>query len=126
MGYESDVIFALDKGLIPYFLTIVSKDTFFVKNLFTRFTLNKNYLGEGHYLFHMTRGIWDGVQRQYLVNVLDEMENDDNIDISLEERGLPGVANLFRYIVLGEDLDDRLDKGWAFMDEICIQQTIKF
>ena len=126
MGYETDVIFALDKRLVPYFLVFAAEEPFFIKTLFTQFTLNKDYLGEGHYLFHLEKGEWSKKTESQFLDLIINLEENEKIGDSLEERSLPGVSELFRYIMIGEDMDDYSDKGWAFMDEIHIQRSIKF
>ena len=129
MGYRSEVILALDAKLVPALMTAFAKCEQ-TQKMCTQDTdnLETDYDGEGNWLMRWDHIKWyDSFPEIEMLNKLIEaMESDE-----LDECGMPTnddapiSSELFRFVRIGEDMDDNEVRGHGF-DNIYISRGISF
>ena len=120
MGYRSEVVFAIEKEVVPLFIAHIAENTAAQNFCFKETDYHtKDYMSNGHWLFR-----WDHVKWY------DSYPEVQAITTFINERlqNLPdGWASdpeeYYRLVILGEDVDDNQVHGWAF-DHIYIQRSI--
>ena len=121
MGYRSEVVFAIDKDIVPLFIAHIASNTAAQTLCFKHSDHHtKDYQGEGHWLFR-----WDHIKwydsypeiqaiRSFIDDKLQELPE------SFSEGG-----DYYRLVILGEEIDDNKCEGWGF-DTICISRGIDY
>ena len=131
MGYRSEVVLALDKKLVPALMSAFAQSpeardlcTVHCDNLMT------DYDGEGNWMMR-----WDHIkwydsypEIQQIEMLLEALAMDDltpyGID-TLEDHNDDSYEELYKFIRLGEEIDDLDQRGYAFPD-IFITRGINF
>jgi len=120
MGYRSDVAIAIHKDLQGEFLTFLNT-TKLMAEIFgdhSDFHLDKDYLGEGHWLFTCSDVKWytnfdDYKDIQMFENFMDAMDkNNDH-----QEK--------YRFLRLGEEIEDIEYRGDWWESEIHVKREIQ-
>ena len=122
MGYRSEVVLAVSKDLMPHFLSVLAK-TPDVRTLVFKdhSSLHKDYDGEDTFVV-----AWGGIkwyegypEIDALNKFIDECDGD----------GIEGIEDTyehFRFLRLGEDSDDMIEKGGLCCEDICFNRSISF
>ena len=120
MGYRSDVAIAIHKDLHGDFLTFLKTEKLMVEIFGDRsdFDLDKDYLGEGHWLFTAEDikwyATWDEfADIQMFEKFMDAMEEEE------EKR------EKYRFIRIGEELEDIEYRGDWYESEIHVKREIQ-
>ena len=116
MGYRSDVIFACTADAVPVLLAEAGKSPALKELLFADADekLLGSYDSEGSYLFRWNHIKWyDGTPWVQAFNQMIE-----KIEEKLDQEA-------YRWICIGEELDDVEVKGWGF-DHIYVRREIEY
>lgn len=122
MGYRSEVVLAVSKDLMPHFLSVLVKTPGLRPLVFKdHSTLVKDYDGEDTFVVS-----WGGIkwyegypEIDALNEFIDECDGD----------GIEGIENThehFRFLRLGEDYDDMVEKGELCAWDICFHRSIAY
>ena len=117
MGYCSQTMLVIDKDLVPHFMVATSgcpKTQAFCFQDSDVF--EQDYNGEGAMLFYWTRVKW--------IEGYNEIDLIEKFLADCEYEGTR-TSLKFRFIRIGEDYDDIVDRGDCFWD-IEVQRTINF
>ena len=119
MGYRSDVAIAIHKDLHGEFLTLLKTEKLMVEMFGDRsdFDLDKDYLGEGHWLFTAEDIKWyttfsEFEDIQLFENFMDAMEE------VIEKR------EKYRFIRIGEELEDIEYRGDWWRSDLGVSRRI--
>ena len=120
MGYRSDVAIAIHKDLHGEFLTFLKTEKL-MSEIFgdmSDFQLDKDYLGEGHWLFTCNSVKWytnfdDYKDIQMFENFMDAMEE------VVEKR------EKYRFVRIGEEIEDIEYRGDWWESEIHVKREIQ-
>ena len=122
MGYRSAVGFAIDKDVVPLFIAHIASNTATQALCFKHSDHHtKDYQGEGHWLFR-----WDHIKWYESYPEIQAIRS--FIDEKIQElpESFDGEAeDYYRLIILGEEVDDNKEEGWAF-DHIYIRRGIDY
>ena len=121
MGYRSEVLFAIDKKVVPLFVAHIASNTAAQTLCFKHVDEHtKDYLGEGHWLFR-----WDHIKWYDSYPEIQAIRSfiDDKLQELPESFG--EGCNYYRLVILGEEIDDNKCEGWGF-DNICISRGIDY
>ena len=116
MGYRSDVIFACTADAVPVLLAEAGKSAALQELLFADADekLLGEYDSEGSYLFRWSHIKWyDGTPWIQAFNQMIE-----KIEEKLDQEA-------YRWVCIGEELDDVQVKGWGF-DHIYVSREIEY
>ena len=129
MGYRSEVALALDAKIVPALLTAFAKceET---QKLCTQHVdhLDTDYGGKGNWLMRWDHIKWyDSFPEIEMINSLIEaLECEDLSEFGLKnDDNAPDYTELFRFVRLGEEMDDNEQRGYGF-DNIYISRAISF
>ena len=129
MGYRSEVILAIDAKLVPALMTAFAKceET---QKLCTKDTdhLDTDYDGKGNWLMRWDHIKWyESYPEVAMIEKLVEgMECEDLSEFGLKnDDNAPDYTELFRFVRLGEEMDDNEQRGYGF-DNIYITRGISF
>ena len=122
MGYRSEVVIAISKDLMPHFLTVFAKEPGCRPMVFKDHDyMNENYDGEETFIVS-----WSGIkwyegypEIDALNHFLDKCEGD-------EIEGIEEPWEHFRFLRLGEDTEDMVEKGYMHACDICFHRSISF
>ena len=122
MGYRSEVVIAISKDLMPHFLTVFAKEPGCRPMVFKDHDyMNENYDGEETFIVS-----WSGIkwyegypEIDALNHFLDKCEGD-------EIEGIEEPWEHFRFLRLGEDVEDMVEKGYMHASDICFHRSISF
>ena len=116
MGYRSDVIFACTADAVPILLAEAGKSAALKELLFADADekLLGDYDGYGSYLFRWECIKW--YKSSPWVQAFDQMI--EKIEEKLDQEA-------YRWICIGEELDDVQTKGWGF-DHIYVRREIEY
>ena len=116
MGYRSDVIFACTADAVPILLAEAGKSAALKELLFADADekLLGDYDGYGSYLFRWECIKW--YKSSPWVQAFDQMI--EKIEEKLDQEA-------YRWICIGEELDDVEVKGWGF-DHIYVRREIEY
>ena len=122
MGYRSEVVFAIDKDIVPLFIAHIASNTAAQTLCFKHSEHHtKDYQGEGHWLFR-----WDHIKWYESYPEIQAIRS--FIDEKIQElpESFDGEAeDYYRLIILGEEVDDNKEEGWGF-DHIYISRSIDY
>ena len=120
MGYRSDVAIAIHKDLQGEFLTFLNTEKLMAQIFgdMSDFTLDKDYQGEGHWLFTANSIKWytnwddyaDIQMFEKFMNAMDEKSKHDT---------------LYRFLRIGEELEDIEYRGDWCESEIHVHRSIQ-
>ena len=120
MGYRSDVAIAIHKDLQGDFLTFLNTEKLMADIFGERsdFTLNKDYQGDGHWLFTASSikwyTSWDEFKDiQMFEKFMETMEEDED----KEEK--------FRFLRIGEEIEDIEYRGGWYASDIYVKREIQ-
>ena len=120
MGYRSDVAIAIHKDLQGEFLTFLNTEQLMAEIFGDRssFDLDKDYQGEGHWLFTADQIKWystweEFVDIQMFEKFMDAMEED------VEKR------EKFRFLRIGEEIEDIEYRGDWYASDIYVKREIQ-
>jgi len=120
MGYRSDIAIAIHKDLHGDFLTFLNTEKLMADIFGERsdFNLDKNYKGEGHWLFTADQikwyATWDEfADIQMFERFMDAMTEDED----KEEK--------FRFIRIGEETDDNEVRGGWYEADLYVKRSIQ-
>ena len=120
MGYRSDVAIAIHKDLQGEFLTFLNT-TKLMAEIFgdhSDFHLDKDYLGEGHWLFTCSDVKW-------------YTNFDDYKDIQMFEKFMDAMEEVvekrekYRFIRIGEEIEDIEYRGDWWESELHVRRSIE-
>ena len=126
MGYRSEVVLAIAPEVAPAFMALCAQ----TPELHTLCFKENDHLesgvdNKGDYLFQ-----WDHIkwypsypEVEALEAFMDALESDDLSEYG--EKGERDWHQYFKFVRIGEDLDDTDQRGYGF-DNICINRSISF
>ena len=114
MGYRSEVILAVGPEVMPQFMVTMAKSPEARKMCWSEHDeMIKDYCNiEGAFLFRWDHIKWyDSFEEiQALQDFIDWCENED---VEVDGR-LQSAAEYFRFVRIGEEMDDNVAQGWGF------------
>ena len=122
MGYRSEVVMAVGKELMPHFLAVLAKHPALVPMVFKDSDMvEKDYDGKETLLVQWSFIKWYESYHEVdaLNSFFDECEGD-----CIEEVEEPWEH--FRFLRLGEDSNDMVEKGYLHSSDICFHRRISF
>jgi len=130
MGYRSQVVLAVSKELKPYFLTALASS----QNAASLVFKETDHFEEDGYNDGTMLMSWSGIKwydSYEEINIIEKFisdcESDDLEGWEAEQNDEDGFAyQNFRFVRLGEDYDDIVDKGEHLYGEIHISREIQF
>ncbi len=121
MGYRSEVVFAIDKKVVPLFIAHIASNTAAQTLCFKHSDHHtKDYQGEGHWLFRWDHIKWYGSYPGIQAIMSFVGEKLQELPESFEE-----AEEYYRLVVLGEEVEDIKDEGWGF-DSIFINRSVGY
>ena len=122
MGYRSEVVIAISKDLMPHFLTVFAKEPNCRAMVFKDHDhMSEDYDGEGTFLVSWSDIKWyEGYPEVDALNhFIDKCDGD-------EIEGIKDPWDHFRFMRLGEDSNDMVEKGYMHASDICFHRSISF
>jgi len=122
MGYRSEVVFAIDKEVVPLFIAHIAQDSATQNFCFKQSDYHtKDYCEKGHWLF-----TWESVKwyQSYpeiraITSFIDErLQN-------LPESSFDDGNEYYKLVIVGEETDDITQQGWAF-DEVYVSRRVNY
>ena len=131
MGYRSEVILAVGPEVMPQFMVTMAKSPEARALCFAEATRHENYEEKGNMLF-----AWDGIKWydsfECVSALNDFMDWCDGEDIPTGEKNAEGKEivkhgeECFKFIRIGEEMEDVETRGDAMWGEICVNRSIEF
>ena len=124
MGYRSEVILAVGPEVMPQFMVTMAKSEEARKLCWSdHCEMIKDYAGEkGAFLFR-----WGGIkwydsyeEIQAIIDFIDWCEN-ESIEVEGKE---VDACNYYRFVRIGEEMDDNEAQGWGF--DIHIERSASY
>jgi len=122
MGYRSEVVIAISKDLMPHFLTVFAKEPDCRPMVFKDHDyMNEDYDGKGTFIVSWSDIKWyEGYPEIDALNhFIDKCDGD-------EIEGIDDIYEHFRFLRLGEDVEDMVEKGYLHASDICFHRRISF
>jgi len=122
MGYRSQVVIAISKDLMPHFLTVFAKEPGCRPMVFKDHDyMNEDYDGKGTFIVSWSDVKWyEGYPEVDALNhFIDKCDGDDI-------EGLEDPWEHFRFLRLGEDSNDMVEKGYMHASDICFHRSISY
>jgi hypothetical protein len=133
MGYRSEVVLYVGPEVMPQFMVTMAKCSETRAMCFADHErMVKDYGGEkGSFLFKWGWMKWydSFPEVQALTDFMDWCDGED---IPTDEQNADGetltkhAAEFYRFIRIGEEMDDNESRGDAFWGDICIERSIEF
>ena len=122
MGYRSEVVLAVGKELMPHFLNVFAKVPSTRPMVFKHHDhMNEDYDGEGTLLVSWSDIKWyEGYPEVDAINKFIDQCDGDEIE------GLEEPWEYFRFLRLGENTDDMVEKGHLHAFDIGFNRSINF
>ena len=120
MGYRSDVAIAIHKDLQGDFLTFLNTESLMADIFGERsdFTLDKDYKGEGHWLFTADSIKWYTTWEEYRdIRMFEKFMETMQEDETKEEK--------FRFLRIGEEVEDIEFRGGWYEADIYVKREIQ-
>ena len=118
MGYRSEVILAVHAELMPALMAAFAKceET---QKLCTKDVdnLDTDYDGKGNWLMHWEHIKWyDSYPEVAMIEkFIESLECEDLSEFGLkDDDNAPNYAELFKFVRIGEDMDDNETRGYGF------------
>ena len=118
MGYRSDVAIAIHKDLQGEFLTFL-KTTRVMAEIFQGFTLDKDFKGDGHWLFTEKQIKWYDCDPEHYPEI-DAFEKFFAVMDEDEE-----TESKYRFVRIGERYDDVEERGEWYDSDIYVKREIQ-
>jgi len=124
MGYRSEVILAVGPEVMPQFMVTMAKSPEARKMCWGEHdNMIKDYAGvKGAFLFR-----WDHIKwydrYEEIRAIEDFIDWCENADIEVDGN-MQQAADYFRFVRIGEEMDDNEMKGWGF--DICIERSASY
>jgi len=133
MGYRSEVVLAVDSNVAPAFMALTAKHPGVLQLCNEADTFESGYESEGDWFMHWSHIKWYESYEDIAIikRFVDALENEDLSEYGIEEHPTDEKdrpmdwAECFRFIRLGEDLDDVQIAGCGFWN-IGIHREISF
>ena len=133
MGYRSEVVLAVDSNVAPAFMALTAKHPGVLQLCNEADTFESGYESEGDWFMHWSHIKWYESYEDIAIikRFVDALENEDLSEYGIEEHPTDEKdrpmdwAECFRFIRLGEDLDDVQTAGCGFWN-IGIHREISF
>jgi hypothetical protein len=122
MGYRSEVVIAISKDLMPHFLTVFAKEPACRPMVFKDHDyMNENYDGKETFIVSWSDIKWYAGYPEIdaLNHFIDKCDGD-------EIEGIEEPWEHFRFLRLGEDTEDVVEKGYMHASDICFHRAISF
>jgi len=122
MGYRSEVVIAISKDLMPHFLTVFAKEPGCRPMVFKDHDyMNEDYDGKETFVVSWSDVKWyESYPEVDAINDFIERCEGDEIE------GLENPWDHFRFMRLGEDTEDMVEKGYLHASDICFHRSISF
>tara|TARA_B100000686_G_scaffold351347_1_gene449902 strand:- start:620 stop:991 length:372 start_codon:yes stop_codon:yes gene_type:complete len=120
MGYRSDIAIAIHKDLQGDFLTFLNTEQLMADIFGERsdFTLDKDYKGEGHWLFTADSIKWYTTWEEYRdIRMFEKFMETMQEDETKEEK--------FRFLRIGEEVEDIEFRGGWYEADIYVKREIQ-
>ena len=132
MGYRSQAVLVVGKEVMPQFLATMAKSPEARRLCWSDHDkMMKDYDGEGNILFAWSYIKWyEGYEPVDAIS--DFMDWCDGEDVPIGEKDEEGkdktdhATEFFKFIRIGEEMDDNEQRGDAFWGDICINRSIEF
>ena len=134
MGYRSEVVLAIAPEAASAFMALCAKEPKVLELCQQADNFESGYEQKGDYFMYWSGIKWyDSDPEIGSLNTFVEMLDSDNLT-DYGEPDAPRCPNgngttqwheFFKFIRIGEDLDDQDSRGWGFAD-ICMQRSITF
>ena len=124
MGYRSEVILAVGPEVMPQFMVTMAKSPEARKMCWGEHdNMIKVYSGvEGAFLFYWNDIKWYDSYKE-IQAIEDFIDWCENADIEVDGE-MHNAAEYFRFVRIGEEMDDNEVKGWGF--DICIERSASY
>ena len=124
MGYRSEVVFAVDSELAPFFTALMAKNPEVERLCRDADQYESGYAEEGDFFMYWNSIKWydSYPEIQAIQEFITELRGE-------EESDFPGVDNVherWRFVRIGEDTSDMEEDGGGFYDTVYIQRAIAF
>jgi len=122
MGYRSEVVLAISKDLMPHFLGVFAKSPDTRALVFKHNDhINENYDGKETFIVSWNDIKWyeSYPEIDAINSFIEDCEGD-------EIEGLEEPWDHFRFMRLGEDTEDMVEKGYLHACDICFHRSISF
>jgi len=122
MGYRSEVVLAISKDLMPHFLGVFAKSPDTRALVFKHNDhINENYDGKETFIVSWNDIKWyeSYPEIDAINSFIEDCEGD-------EIEGLEEPWDHFRFMRLGEDTEDMVEKGYLHACDICFHRNISF
>ncbi len=119
MGYRSTLALAVDKDILPALMAALPQEPAVSQLVLADHdTLLKDYCGEGSLLV-----VWDGIKWYESYPEIAKIEQfiADPSDFGFEGES----GEHFRFVRIGEEMDDNCHEGWGF-DDLYISRSLQF
>ena len=122
MGYRSEVVLAVSKDLMPHFLGVFAKSPDTRTMVFKDHDyMNEDYDGKETFVVSWSDVKWyEGYPEVDAINDFVSRCDGDEIE------GLEDPWEHFRFLRLGEDVGDMIEKGYMHANDICFHRSISF
>jgi hypothetical protein len=122
MGYRSQVVLAVGKELMPHFLGIFAALPAARPLVFKHHDyMNENYDGKETFIVS-----WDDIKWYESYPDVDAINTFIDKCDGDEIEGLSEPWEHFRFLRLGEDSDDNIEKGYLHSCDICFHRSISY
>lgn len=124
MGYRSEVVLAVDKEIAPFFTALLAKNPEVERLCRDADQFESGYEEEGDFFIYWNHIKW--YESYPEIGAIEEFLNELRGE---EEDDFPGVENVYerwRFIRIGEEMDDMQEEGGGFYDNISIQRAVSF
>ena len=133
MGYRSEVVLYVGPEVMPQFMVTMAKSPQARELCFAdKDQVIKDYNGEkGSFLFKWGWLKWYD-SYECVQALTDFMDWCDGEDLPTDEQNADGetltqhAAEFYKFIRIGEEMDDSEQRGDAFWGDICINRSIEF
>ena len=128
MGYRSEIILVVGKEALPLFMTALAKEPEARALCYSHADKRLDDYCDGAVLFQWDHIKWyDSFPEIEMINSLIEaLECEDLSEFGLKnDDNAPDYTELFRFVRLGEEMDDNEQRGYGF-DNIYITRAISF
>ena len=124
MGYRSEVVFAVDSELAPFFTAVLAQNPEAERLCRDADQYESGYAEEGDFFMYWNHIKWyeSYPEIQVIEEFIQELEGEGEDDFPDVE----DVHSRWRFVRIGEDYDDVEDKGGGFWDTVNIQRAINF
>jgi len=122
MGYRSEVVLAVSKELMPHFLGVFAKSPGCRTMVFKDHDyMDEDYDGKGNFIVSWAHIKWyEGYPEVDAINNFVDQCNSGAIE------GLENSWDHFRFLRLGEETEDIVEKGHLNEWDICFQRSISY